>query len=175
MTTRYLNYVKNQSNEFKFSEFDAFNEDELEYKHDFIQFVFPLAEQSSCNSSAPVIDLPYLKQAVESDPIIRERFTHSVRKMLHFWGMNYAEDGTLSVSNARYLQKLNNRNHNTLRFSRMLRSMVYHGFPQESKKVLEYVLSLEQIKAGFDQRSGKTFWETNYNEAVEKMRYFETR
>ncbi len=178
MTSRYLQYVRNESKDFNFQLFEEFKNTHLERKHDYIQWVFPLAESSMFNGFAPVLNLKELKRMMEKDPLILERHLFSVRKMLHFWGIDWEEGigtttGKLRVHNWFSLRKLNSDNHNALRFSRMLRSMVYHGQSRIAKKILLFLLSpalQHGVRPGKLRNSQQTHWEVNFRDAMLKMR-----
>lgn len=55
MTERYVKFATNTSTEFNHSQFMLMNDSELENCHNFIQWIFPLAEPSKFNQYCPII------------------------------------------------------------------------------------------------------------------------
>ncbi|KAK3058793.1 hypothetical protein LTR09_000358 [Extremus antarcticus] len=68
-----------------FNDLLRFNNQELEYNHDYIQILFPLPESSPINPGAPVIT-PEVRQAFIKHPALRERLVLALERMLQFYG-----------------------------------------------------------------------------------------
>jgi hypothetical protein len=115
------------------SEVWAFSFDELEFHHDFIQWIFPLAQPSRFNPSAPLITA-YDCYAFDTDRDLRRRAMRSLDLMLAFYGFERAEADIVPGSN--FTERCNNwawpKDHNHLRLSRMVQSLRLMTFNTEA-------------------------------------------
>lgn len=114
----------------------AFKDDELEAVHDFIQWLFPLAERSGFNPSAPVLDGGTI-QAFREQPELRANLRVSLERMLRFYGFELVEGETLRVTPApNFAERADNwlsySNHNHLRITRILKSLCLLGLKEEA-------------------------------------------
>lgn len=164
MVSRYVAFLNDENQGITYSDFLAMADRELEFSHSFIQWIFPLAEPSRFNSDAPVLDLAELSVKIQSDPTIVDKLNQSVDKMLAFWGIG----ADLSVIDPLKARSLDRHNHNALRFSRMLRSLVYHGQDARAASILAVVEALPFLNPG-RASSGDTLWAVNLQEAKEKL------
>jgi hypothetical protein len=57
----------------------------LEYKHDYVQWVFPTCEESEFNLQAGALS-PSMVTALRSTPIIHTHAQASLQRMLNFYG-----------------------------------------------------------------------------------------
>ncbi len=137
----------------------AWPDDELEAVHDFIQWLFPLPEQSSANPWAPVLDEKTIAlfRATEE---MRERLRNAFLRMLRFYGLTWTEVRVIRAVN--FNDRAENwlwpGNHNHLRLTRMLRSMKLLGLQAESAALFD---ALEEISTSFPGRITSrtiTFW-----------------
>ena len=105
----------------------------LEQTHDFIQWLFPLNELSRASSHAPIVDSATVK-AFHSDELLRKHMRLSLVRMLKFLGLHF--DGrTLETAtnwSARKGEWFTSHSHNSLRISRILKSMALLGLKQEA-------------------------------------------
>ena len=62
-----------------------FSADELEYHHDFIQYLFPLPERSPINPYAPVVT-PEVRREFLARSDLREALMLALGRMLNFYG-----------------------------------------------------------------------------------------
>ena len=69
----------------------SWNDDQLEYHHDYIQLLFPLPEGSPFNPSAPVIDRATFT-AFRSRNDLQQNLRMALNRMLHFYGFNLSHD-----------------------------------------------------------------------------------
>jgi hypothetical protein len=113
-----------------------------------------------------IIDIVNLRKATFEQNQITITFMESVDVMLNFWGIRRNCNNFL-LEDARKLQKLESTNHNTLRFSRLLRSLVYHGYSKLAWNLLRWILT-QQVVPGYDTKTGKSYWELNLIDAIEK-------
>ena len=112
-------------------EFDFY---ELEFNHDYIQWLFPLPEPSGANASAPLLSNEDIDRFL-SDGLLGKRLLQSFELMLRFFGLGFggaSDAGPPSVRKARDFDErrqiwLHHGNHNFLRISRILRSLTLLG------------------------------------------------
>ena len=64
----------------------------LEYKHDYIQTLFPLPEQSGMNWSAPIIDRHVFK-AFREDDTLKENLRKAFLRIISFYGLKLKKEG----------------------------------------------------------------------------------
>ncbi|KAK7690365.1 hypothetical protein QCA50_007022 [Cerrena zonata] len=100
----------------------------LEYKHGFIQWLFPIQEYGMNMQSQPL--QPHEIAAMKSDPNVKSRVLKSYRLMLDFYGMNldFSDTGLLSrvkpeVKQQERYRNLTRSSHNYLRISRILKCL----------------------------------------------------
>lgn len=136
----------------------GFGLDELEFHHDYIQWLFPLPEPSGANASAPLLSTEDIA-AFDSDDSLRRALMQSLELMLQFYGLKTAargQDITVVRGGAfdeRSRLWLTRGNHNFLRISRMLRSLSLLGLGSHAVALLE---SLERIYAENPTTVGST-------------------
>jgi len=137
----------------------AWDDDQLEAVHDFIQWLFPLPERSGANPSAPVLDGETIG-TFHATPAMRERLRGAFERTLRFYGLRWNGAAVERAENFRErAQKwLWPGNHNHLRLTRILRSMLLLGLEAESKALFH---ALNGIYREFPDRiSSRThaFW-----------------
>ncbi len=136
-------------------EFDFY---ELEFHHDYIQWLFPLPEPSGANESAPLLSERDIA-AFASDDSLRKALLQSLELMLQFYCLEPAVRGESVevVRGPNYDERsalwLTAGNHNFLRISRMLRSLTLLGCSGYAAALLE---CLEDIYAENAQAIGNT-------------------
>lgn len=124
------------------SEILRFPDRDLEYHHDYIQWLFPLPEASPFNRSAPRID-QRTAEAFRTRPELRERMRESLARMLDFYGF---EATTIAVCGFEIREApgidfqrkarfwLCRFNHNHLRITRIIRCLRVLGLEQEAQE-----------------------------------------
>lgn len=131
----------------------ALSDDELERRHDFIQWLFPLGSPSPFNRDAPVIGRHAMREAVSAEPALREALIRSWSRMLTFYGL--AEDD----SGLRWLQGpaswSRSITHNDRRLSRMLHCLHSAGLTDQAGMLMAF---LEQQFAGDAQHAERLSW-----------------
>ena len=136
-------------------EFDFY---ELEFHHDYIQWLFPLPEPSGANPSAPLLSGQDIA-AFSADESLRRALLHSFELMLQFYGLDLLDRaGRVEVvRNAGFDERsgdwLTNGNHNFLRISRIVRSLTLLGCQRHAAAFLE---CLERIYAEHPDTVGRT-------------------
>jgi hypothetical protein len=124
-------------------EFDFY---ELEFHHDYIQWLFPLPEPSGANASAPLLTDDDIA-SFTSDPALARALRQSLELMLQFYGLELtASDTRIGVRKSGHFdersQWLTRGNHNFLRISRILSSLSLLGLKAYALAFLEL---LEEI------------------------------
>jgi hypothetical protein len=136
----------------------GFHFDELEFHHDYIQWLFPLPERSGANPSAPVLSDEDIA-AFKADESLRMALLQSFRLMLQFYGLEFeGPNDNPSVVKGDYFVARSNvwvtrGNHNFLRISRILRCLSLLGLQQYAAAFLK---CLEEIYAEESQTIGET-------------------
>ncbi|KAI0837408.1 opioid growth factor receptor conserved region-domain-containing protein [Hypoxylon sp. FL0890] len=117
--------------------------EELETRHDYIQWLFPLTEESAYNKDAPILDAETILifRNHEGD-WLRENVRLSLMRMLWFFGFDSTwTNGKLEISHiigstARKFQPwVKATNHNHQRISRIIRSLRLLGMLHEARVV----------------------------------------
>jgi len=120
----------------------GFGLDELEFHHDYIQWLFPLPEPSGANASAPLLSQEDIT-IFTSDAALQQAVLRSFRLMLPFYGLDlFVRSGDVHVKRGgnfdeRRVVWLTRGNHNFLRISRMLRSIALLGHQRYASAFLE--------------------------------------
>lgn len=138
-------------------EFDFY---ELEFNHDYIQWLFPLREPSGANASAPLLSNDDIDRFL-SDGLLRKRLLQSFELSLRFFGLEFGGASDASPPSVRKAPNFDERhqiwlqagNHNFLRISRILRSLTLLGCSRYATAFLE---CLEGIYAENPQTIGNT-------------------
>lgn len=117
----------------------------LEYRHDYIQVLFPLPEPSHFNAKAPLLDGAALAR-FRTDDAIRANLLQSFRVMLRFYGFRLDEP-TGEVAEADNLAErasewLSPGNHNHLRITRILKCLTLCGLQDRAAAFLKTLLAL---------------------------------
>jgi hypothetical protein len=147
----------------------GWNNRELEWTHDYIQWLFPLRERSQFNPGAPVLTIEAI-DVFRKNEELRNRLTTSAQVMLKFYGLKslVAADGSIEVSrapdfNERRHEWLTAGNHNFLRLTRILKSLQILGLSHLAQALFA---SLDRIYREKPQEIGaRTFayWESAAN------------
>lgn len=99
-----------------------FSRDDLERVHDYIQWLFPLAERSAFNPEAPLVDEETARR-FRDDESLRANVQRSLDLMLSF----YFEDPAR--------EWLTPHNHNFLRLTRILKSLTLLGLEHRAREL----------------------------------------
>ena len=139
----------------------TWNFEELECVHNYIQWLFPLSEQSAFNRDAPIVDEEVI-QAFQSNPHLHQNLLRSLTVILHFYGLQRHEsnDGKIVVSQSEDYPNRKGEwvcifNHNYLRITRILKCLMTFGLESEAQAFYE---CLRQIyREDSDRIGSKTF------------------
>jgi len=125
----------------------AYDFEQLERVHDWVQWVFPTDEQSMFNMHAPLLT-PELQQAVKGDATLRREMRSSLRRFCEFLGFEMHADDAPEAPVAIVIgsgfpervpdcwSSMFGGNHNWLRVSRVLQCLGLCGLHQEQQALL---------------------------------------
>jgi hypothetical protein len=128
----------------------AFTDHQLEYTHDYIQWLFPLGTRSRFNPDAPLLTQQTIL-AFRRSEFLKSRLKRSIELMLKFYGLQSVESkiGSLKIVKSpefgsKSLNWLELQNHNHLRLTRIMTSAGFLGLRYYSMAMLA---CLEEIAA----------------------------
>ena len=110
----------------------AFDDEELEETHDYIQWLFPLDVPSSVQPSAPTVDVE-CQEKFRADPSLGNALRRALERMLDFYGLRIVEHGgKLGIQSGENFARraevwLTPGNHNFLRLTRIMTSLELLG------------------------------------------------
>lgn len=123
----------------------AWDDDDLEHCHDFIQWMFPLDEPSALNADAPMVTKED-RAAFRSESQLQSAMRRSLSIFLVFLGLAITADGRV-VPGAQFDRRLSlwkYPNHNWLRITRVLKSLRLLGFEKEAKMLWDCLKQLHE-------------------------------
>jgi hypothetical protein len=109
----------------------AWDDEQLEAVHDYIQWLFPLDEPSRFNRDAPL--LTAADRSAFRQPAVAANLRRALERMLAFYGfaIDRAAGNPRIVRSARWTERsqewLHTGNHNLLRLTRMIRCLALVG------------------------------------------------
>lgn len=143
------------------AEIIAWPDQDLEWHHDFIQWLFPLRERSGANPGAPTLT-PSDIAAFRAEPALRAQLRAAFERMLWFYGFTLdtvggaprvRKDPDWEQRHQNWLQPYN---HNFLRISRILQCLMLLGLPAEARALFA---ALEELYGSEEGRPiGETTW-----------------
>jgi hypothetical protein len=139
----------------------AWDVEELECAHDYIQWLFPLSEKSAFNQDAPVVDEQVIA-AFQRDSCLRQNLRQSFMVMLQFYGLQLDENETGQVF-VNCAENYPNRkcewvcpfDHNYLRITRILKCLMIFGLNDEAQAFYQCLRKIYQEDS--DRIGGETF------------------
>jgi Opioid growth factor receptor (OGFr) conserved region len=126
----------------------AWNDSELEFVHDFIQWLFPLPEPSRFNHDAPLLTEEDIA-AFKTDPLVQANLRKSSERILAFLGLAVDDRGKVVEGPnfaARGRDVWTYPNHNWLRITRIIRCLRLTGRQTEAAALFE------RLKVFFDSQ-----------------------
>ena len=136
----------------------AFNDEALEYTHDYIQWLFPLDVPSSVQPLAPLVDRQCQEQ-FRAEPNLALALRQALKTMLDFYGFQISGDSrSIAITRARDFPRraktwLTHGNHNFLRLTRIMTSLDLLG---EHDLATALQTSLAEVSRDFPQVVGET-------------------
>jgi hypothetical protein len=133
------------------SEIQLWSDRELEQVHNYIQWLFPLAERSGFNVDAPILDAKVIEE-FRSRSNLRHNLQTSFRRMLGFYGLEIEDIGELTVVRApSFAERAENwispSNHNHLRITRILKSLKLLGLESEADAFFECLADIYRVES----------------------------
>jgi len=118
-------------------EIQRWPDDQLEGAHDYIQWLFPLAEPSGFNVAPPVLNTEAI-EAFQARPDLQEKLRFSFLRMMNFYGLDMRSGEWVTIARApNFATKsavwLTPGNHNHLRLTRILKCLSLLGLEAEAK------------------------------------------
>lgn len=106
----------------------------FEQTHDFIQWLFPLSDLSRASLHAPLVDGP-TRKAFHEDTLLQRNMRVAVARMIRFLGLTFNGKslGLAANWNERKGEWFTEHGHNSLRITRMLKSMTLLGLGNDAK------------------------------------------
>jgi predicted AlkP superfamily pyrophosphatase or phosphodiesterase len=139
----------------------AEDDDYLEVCHDYIQWLFPLAESSNFNPDAPIVTEEDI-QAFKTDKLLPHNMRKSFNRFLNFLGLYYAPEVKkvfkLYSFNEDSVNLWKHANHNWLRITRVLASLKLFGLDVECEAFFERLKQLHE-EDGFVSDNSFSYWE----------------
>lgn len=138
----------------------GYSHEELEDVHDYIQWLFPLADRSAFNPGAPLLDDKTIAR-FRRDAVLRTNLERSLRVMLEFYGLAIAGDEILRVPSfgERSRNWLTPGNHNFLRLTRMLKSLSLLGLEDRARQLLQALQGIDGKRPGVIGERTLGFWQ----------------
>lgn len=131
----------------------------LESTHDYIQWLFPLTDASAFNPDAPSPG-PAEIERFRHEPALRARMVRSFRVMMGFYGLKCDDKATpVRIAETPEFREraqvwLNPGNHNFLRITRILKSLMLFGLEDYARALLAFLEKLyEQESAVIGERT----------------------
>ena len=149
----------------------TWNDRQLEFVHDYIQWLFPLKEKSAYNSSAPILseeDVAVFRNNQKAN----QKLLLSLARLIDFYGfMATWESGTYRIVKSENFEEksknwLTKYNHNFLRITRILKSLVLLGAEQHAKALLEALEDVYEGNAQVISQETLTYWRDTLNVSV---------
>lgn len=126
----------------------------LEHTHDYIQWLFPLRERSAFNADAPIVD-DAVVHAFKEDAWMRQRLGESFIRMLRFYGLRMRDDRVEPGPSwdKRKHEWFVRAGHNSLRITRILKSLTILGLPHDASALLACLVALRSTEpsCGIDE------------------------
>jgi len=139
----------------------------LEETHDYIQWLFPLYVRSQFNPDAPLLTDEI--RAAFTDPgnpdraVLQQNFGSAIYRMLVFYGYSFSPGSTDVSPTGEWRDKADNwltdGNHNFMRMTRMLRSMMLLGRQELACSFHECLLAAARANATAISKRTLAFWE----------------
>jgi Opioid growth factor receptor (OGFr) conserved region len=139
----------------------AWDDDALEYTHDYIQWLFPITT-IGVNPYAPPASSATI-DAFRRDPLLRASLRRSFDRMLAFYGLEWSDNVIVRGKDfSAHRQWLTEENHNHLRLTRIMKSLRLLGEEEAAAALLDCLMGInhDEREAGRVTISSTTirFW-----------------
>jgi len=137
----------------------CYSHNELEGVHDYIQWLFPLAERSAFNPAAPLLDAETI-QRFQEDEALRRNVERSLGVMLDFYGLTLVGNRIVRAKtfSERSRNWLTPQNHNFLRLTRVLKSLSLLGHGERAKQLLACLEEIGRDHQGIVGATTLAYW-----------------
>ena len=148
-----IRFFKNEETDSKWryhQDILQFTNEQIEYNHDFIQWIFPTIEKSQFHPDSPTIDKRF-KERFQKDELAKYNYCKSCQLYLNYIGF-HCENGNIQCIKSGRIYEL--PYHNQLRITRMLNSLNQVGNNPCSANV--YQALMKEIRSdsdGIDERT----------------------
>jgi hypothetical protein len=153
-----------------FSEILKFNHFKLEKDHKFIQWLFPLKEESDFNKEAPLLTEEDIERFKSSNKL-KENLDKATALMLHFYGLNIEENSEIveieirrgknfPIAKENWVKK---HNHNHRRIRRILKSLTLLGKERKAEALLRVLKNIAKEEGKINEET-VSFWDTAVKE-----------
>lgn len=150
-----LGKTKNNNNVFIYDIWN-YSDLDLEYKHNYIQWLFPLEEKSKYNLTAPTIK----NKNIYNNRLIKENMLKSFQRMLLFYG--FKNENNKIVKNSNFKERADNwlrpNNHNFLRITRILKSLTLFNLETQAIAFLDVLLDVQEEYSEIISERTINFW-----------------
>ena len=133
-----------------------FDFEQLENKHDYIQWMFPNKRRSKINIFCPTLK----EDTIINNNEIKNNIKNSFLVMLNFYGLKYAND--IIVKSDDYDNRLSKwctkNNHNFLRITRILNCLILFGLKKEANDFLKILTQIYKENNDVISQASYEYW-----------------
>lgn len=145
----------------------SWDDDKLEYVHNYIQWLFPLREKSGFNPDAPLLDDETISE-FQKNPVIEGNLLKSFILMLDFYGMELDTTGKVVVHlslnfDAKCGNWITPYNHNFLRITRILKSLTILGLRDYALAFFDCLKNIQAKHNDIIDSNTFSFWKNAVN------------
>lgn len=129
-----------------------FSDEDLMHGHDWVQWLFPLENESAFNPDAPIlrpIDITIFNKSVE----IQENLRTSFFRFLKMLNLRWEDDKVLGESDVWFFKTVN---HNWLRFTRVIKSLTVLGLKKEATAFYSFLS--HNVEKNEETMESHNFW-----------------
>lgn len=145
MSKFFIDFFQNKINNvegLKYNDILKYNNKQLEDKHNYIQYLFPLPIKSIYNPDAPVINEIFINEAI-NNLIIRKNIIRSFLRMMNFYGFEYSMKPFSLIDKEESKHWLRKHDHNYLRITRILKFLILVKMEMLAYKFVEQLCKLK--------------------------------
>ena len=137
----------------------AYSDNEMEYHHDFIQWLFPLREPSQYNPDAPVLSDEDIR-IFRAEALLRQNLTRSFERFLSFVGLTRDEQRIGPGTDfERKGGVFTSPNHNWLRIKRVLTCLRLLGLEADGQAFLACLQNLARNGQAKVSHDTMAYWQ----------------
>ena len=141
---RFLNGIGRDHRGRSLEDILAWPDDQLEIRHDYIQWLFPLSEPSAAVPGSPVLSAADI-EAIRTDAVAQTNMLRALDRMRRFY--------------AQTTHWLTPHNHNHLRITRVISSLHKLGQPEAARDFYDFARAKVEATPGSATERTLSFWE----------------